>query len=506
MGGTNDGPWACCTINSTIKNAAEVVQTGNLPIADETIPYAFIIVITPDGQGGGYITAVSTENLAGLNITLQRIETNLTTIKLANNALNIDLEPIENSDNLITSGGVYEALASVKNLPIIQETEGTTVLDTCTTEGIYSYISPTGVQHKLIVSVYFADDVDGQGNSGTLIYQTIIATPDFFGDIEERGIYQRYGTYYMGEYSWGEFEKSLTENDIKMPESTVSMQVYVSKGDHTNRGYWHTMGIVPPVQSFSNTQFEKIKLVAKRSADGNFYNSQLNWEADVPEVYEDPSLFPNLDTCTTEGEYIYVKRNGERLRLIVSSYITTINDLSSTTHAVTQMLIKINDPSTGSIPGVYVRSGYNPGDGFKWDTDFSRLVTENDINEIIPSVTDNDNGSVLTVQDGSAVWKEPSSTAVSFTITLNMWISYGSGSDIPRKYICPIRVTNLPYNISNENTIIVSSDDDEYSLYDIYCEDPISDYSGWGDSLKFIATSPDGTAPSNNITVKVVKL
>jgi uncharacterized membrane protein YozB (DUF420 family) len=45
MGGVNDGPWACCTINSTVKNAAEVVQTSNLPIADETIPYAFVIVI-----------------------------------------------------------------------------------------------------------------------------------------------------------------------------------------------------------------------------------------------------------------------------------------------------------------------------------------------------------------------------------------------------------------------------------------------------------------------------
>lgn len=117
MGGVNDGPWACCTINSTVKNAAEILQTGNLPVADETIPYAFVIVITPDEQGGGYITIVSTENLAGLNITLQRIETKLTTIKLANNALNIDLEPIENSDNLITSGTIYNYFS---NLPKIQ--------------------------------------------------------------------------------------------------------------------------------------------------------------------------------------------------------------------------------------------------------------------------------------------------------------------------------------------------------------------------------------------------
>lgn len=117
MGGSNDGPWACCTINSTIKNASEAVQTGNLPIADETIPYAFIIAIAPDGQGGGYITTISTENLAGLNITLQRIEINLTTIKLANNALNIDLEPTENSDNLITSGTIYNYFS---NLPKIQ--------------------------------------------------------------------------------------------------------------------------------------------------------------------------------------------------------------------------------------------------------------------------------------------------------------------------------------------------------------------------------------------------
>ena len=117
MGGVNDDPWGCCTINSTVKNAAEAIQTGNLPIADETIPYAFAIVIVPDGRGGGYITIASTENLAGLNVTLQKIKTNLTTIKLANNALNIDLEPTENSDNLITSGTIYNYF---NNLPKIQ--------------------------------------------------------------------------------------------------------------------------------------------------------------------------------------------------------------------------------------------------------------------------------------------------------------------------------------------------------------------------------------------------
>ena len=117
MGGTNDDSWACCTINSTVKNAAEAIQTGNLPIANETIPYAFAIVIVPDGRSGGYITIASTENLAGLNITLQRVEINSTTIKLANNALNIDSVPTENSENFITSGTIYNYF---NNLPKIQ--------------------------------------------------------------------------------------------------------------------------------------------------------------------------------------------------------------------------------------------------------------------------------------------------------------------------------------------------------------------------------------------------
>jgi hypothetical protein len=150
MGGVNDGPWACCTINSTVKNAAEILQTGNLPVADETIPYAFVIVITPDGQGRGYITIVSTENLAGLNITLQRIETKLTTIKLANNALNIDLEPIENSDNLITSGGVAAALKNID----IEPTEIPEILDPdlALETGEYFYITDTGFKRRLIVT------------------------------------------------------------------------------------------------------------------------------------------------------------------------------------------------------------------------------------------------------------------------------------------------------------------------------------------------------------------
>ena len=399
---------------------------------------------------------------------------------------------------------------SGSSIPEIYETEGTAVLDTCMTEGIYNYISPTGVQHKLIVSVYSADDVDGEGNSGTLIYQTIIATPDFFGDIEERGIYQRYGTYYMGEYSWSEFEKSLTEDElssiIRIPDCDQKGYVYVSKGTG-NEGWWSNRELLPNLPSGNSQIPNKVKLVATKDTDGVYRNSSIKWEEDKgsePPVIQETEGTTLLDSCLTEGEYIYIYPDGMRCRLIVAAYEAEYYGIQA--KSVSQVLIKLNEPVNNTVPGVYFRNGYDIGEGFTWDNDFSKLVTENDINEIIPSVTYKDNGSVLTVQNGRVIWKEPSSTALSFIITLNMWISYGDNTNIPRKYICPIQVANLPHSISNEDTIILSSDDDEYSLYDIYCEDPISDYSGWGDALKFIATSPDGTIPSNNITVKVVKL
>ena len=89
---------------------------------DETIPYALALNLIKISEDGGelyiYPHIVSSQNdLENKIITLEVINEKEEYIKLSNNALNIDLEPIENSDNLITSGAVYNSLSS---LPVIQ--------------------------------------------------------------------------------------------------------------------------------------------------------------------------------------------------------------------------------------------------------------------------------------------------------------------------------------------------------------------------------------------------
>jgi hypothetical protein len=81
---------------------------------------------------------------------LEVVRNNENYIKLSNNALNIDLEPIENSDNLITSGGVAAALKNID----IEPTEIPEILDPdlVLETGEYFYITDTGFKRRLIVT------------------------------------------------------------------------------------------------------------------------------------------------------------------------------------------------------------------------------------------------------------------------------------------------------------------------------------------------------------------
>ena len=351
MGGVNDDPWACCTINSTVKNAAEAIQTGNLPIANETIPYAFAIVIVPNERGGGYITIASTENLAGLNITLQRIKTNLTTIKLANNALNIDLEPIENSDSLITSGAVYNALSASGNLiPEIYN------LDDAIETGEYWYIQDElGIKNKVSV---IKSAIEADGMSGFYVSQTI-----FPGASENGKIYSRLGYQIDNDsFKWlqDNLIETITSNDIK---NSVGKSGHVLTSDTGGYWSWNKPKYVPTPKT---EDIGKILTAIGTDPYEGFKWEELDKIMELP-VIQDVSGFTELDKIIEDGVYKYITDNRINCILIVSSYdgTITIGNQVIGGKIVTQLLIKtigsftgIENIGRGLIgPGVFIRIG-----------------------------------------------------------------------------------------------------------------------------------------------------
>jgi hypothetical protein len=100
-------------------------------------------------QFAAYVVSAE-DNLRNKIIILEVLKSKENYIKLSNNALNIDLEPIENSDNLITSGGVAAALKNID----IEPTEIPEILDPdlALETGEYFYITDTGFRRRLIVT------------------------------------------------------------------------------------------------------------------------------------------------------------------------------------------------------------------------------------------------------------------------------------------------------------------------------------------------------------------
>lgn len=123
MGGGNDGMWICCGINSTMTNVAQMVRSDSIPVANESIPYAFAIIITPSGDGG-YVTVASTGNHNGISVTLQSMKKTTSVIKLPNEALTFDETPTSGSQNLVNSGVVYSEIDEIHSL--MEEVFGST--------------------------------------------------------------------------------------------------------------------------------------------------------------------------------------------------------------------------------------------------------------------------------------------------------------------------------------------------------------------------------------------
>lgn len=321
MGGTNDGPWACCTINSTVKNAAEAIQTGNLPIANETIPYAFAIVIVPDGRGGGYITIASTENLAGLNITLQKVKINLTTIKLANNALNIDNEVIEGSNNLITSNAAYKALLNnINKLPEIIDTVGISELDNAIISGVYKYIADNGLECILFISERIKNE---QKNITQLLIKTTsnndLSNDDLGRGLIGRGAFIRTGIAINDEVLWENDGKFSNIHDLPQAPSAIGYYVLNSDKNENNESLytWTELsegpmeGILNQVSTWLGSQLEN---VAYTNSINTFNNNQTingNLTINGNIIQEGDNYITHAEHVYTEDDYIILRKGAE---------------------------------------------------------------------------------------------------------------------------------------------------------------------------------------------------
>ena len=101
------------TFNLTSKNALEAYR-DNFRKQDETIPYGFGVVIYKKTQSDSVYSLFilsPDNNLENKSIIIEIKNSKEEYIKLSNNALNIDYEPKEDSNNLITSGAVYNCLS-----------------------------------------------------------------------------------------------------------------------------------------------------------------------------------------------------------------------------------------------------------------------------------------------------------------------------------------------------------------------------------------------------------
>ncbi len=118
VGNNQTGHYATFNLNS---DDILIAYSNGFMRENENIPYGIGINVlkkeNPEDNTYSLFIVSAENNLENKVITLEVINTQENYIKLSNNALNIDSEPIENSNNLITSGTIYNYFS---NLPKIQ--------------------------------------------------------------------------------------------------------------------------------------------------------------------------------------------------------------------------------------------------------------------------------------------------------------------------------------------------------------------------------------------------
>lgn len=271
-------------------------------------------------------------------------------------APDIDNEPIENSNNLITSGGVYNSIIpkEINNLDDAIET------------GEY-FLTIDGIKNKVFV---IKTEIETESGHQTIISQTIMS-----GSAD--GVYLRQGLCNNNEpIQWQEngIQRTLTSNDISDSSGKTG---HVLTSDTDGNWYWNKPNYVPVP-----TEGDIGKVLSVIGADP--YNG-FSWKKldsiDLP-IIRDTSGLTELDNARTQGVYKYISDNNLECILLVANYYGNmpLGDSTVVGTATTQILIKptINFNLTSDNlgrglkgPGAFIRNGSGVDNAieFAWDND-----------------------------------------------------------------------------------------------------------------------------------------
>ena len=298
---------------------------------DENIPYGIGINILKKENPKDFtqpLLIVSAENnLENKHIILEVIKEKENYVKLSNNALNIDNEVIEGSNNLITSNAVYEALLdNVNKLPEIIDITGMSELDNAITSGVYKYIADNGLECILFISERVKNE---QKNITQLLIKTTsntnLSNDNLGRGLIGRGVFIRTGIAMNGGVLWENNGKFSNIHDL--PQAPPAIGYYLLNSDkNENNEFLYTWtelsdgpmeGILNQVSTWLDNE---LKNIAHTNTTNIFTTSQvingdLTVNGDI--IQEGDSYITHAEHVYTEDDYI-ILRDGAQTSL--SSY------------------------------------------------------------------------------------------------------------------------------------------------------------------------------------------
>ena len=115
MLGVNSGSTGYWGVINAAQTITEILTQGIWTRADSSKPTFVVLLAKNNTSGRSWLTIAAPENLAGNTfiVSISTTETETTSIKLSNDALNLDTEPTEGSTNYVNSGDLYNLIGDI---------------------------------------------------------------------------------------------------------------------------------------------------------------------------------------------------------------------------------------------------------------------------------------------------------------------------------------------------------------------------------------------------------
>lgn len=206
----------CILVNSD--QTIEDFDSNGIIKKDENLPDVFCGWLEEDGVG--YYTLTSSEDITGASIKVSGTITKEETVKLPNEALSFDEEPIEGSENLVSSGCIYNILGNMgENFGSeLDNKQDKLTFDSAPTEGSENPVTSGGVYTAL-------QNIEVNGGDGGS-YEPQLVEGLFYGnDLSTRGLSANRNALPVAIGAWIEGGASRPVNIV--PDSSVT-QAYLS--------------------------------------------------------------------------------------------------------------------------------------------------------------------------------------------------------------------------------------------------------------------------------------